>query len=274
MLVGFFEGYILGMKTSTLACGLTLAVQMNLTVSDRTQLTAVYSKSHHWNPMQTAPECFKYVVLFVSGKSQKDLRCEATPVCWESEGGVVSEQHLSYTSFRICHTSEAENHHANPVIWPRVRGSRSRLSTNPPFMDICFTSCATGQILPSSVARPWLIFCVSEQFVAFLPHRNKQMAARSWVITKPLPEWLVLDRAALICRRWFALVFAKALKSYLELRDTGCLLRLNGSRCPPFVPLLCRSVWQAKWHWAAPATGKCVWLFETSWLLIQCVCTP
>lgn len=88
-------------------------------------------------------------------------------------------QHLFYTSFRRCHATEAENHHANPVIWPWVRGSGSRLSTNPPFMDICFNSCATGQILPSSAARPWLIFYVSERWVAVLPHCNKQMAARS-----------------------------------------------------------------------------------------------
>lgn len=98
----------------------------------------------------------------------------------------------SFTSFRRCRITEAENHHANPVIWPRVRGSGSRLSTNPPLMDICFTSCAAGQILPLLRCTAWLIFRVSELRIVVLPHRNKQMAARSWVITKPLPEWLVL----------------------------------------------------------------------------------
>lgn len=85
---GIFEGYILGMRTLAPACGLTLVVQMNFTVSDRTQTTAVYSKSHHWNPMQTVPERFKYVAFaHVSGELQKDLCCEATPVCWEPGAG-------------------------------------------------------------------------------------------------------------------------------------------------------------------------------------------
>lgn len=58
-----------------------------------------------------------------------------------------------------------------------------------------------------------LIFCVSELWIVVLPHCNKQMAARSWVITNPLPEWLVLSQAALIRARWLSPVFAQALKS-------------------------------------------------------------
>lgn len=58
-----------------------------------------------------------------------------------------------------------------------------------------------------------LIFCVSELWIVVLPHCNKQMAARSWVITNPLREWLVLSRAALIRARWLSPVFAQALKS-------------------------------------------------------------
>lgn len=58
-----------------------------------------------------------------------------------------------------------------------------------------------------------LIFCVSELWIVVLPHCNKQMAARSWVITNPLREWLVLSRAALIRARWLSPVFALALKS-------------------------------------------------------------
>lgn len=58
-----------------------------------------------------------------------------------------------------------------------------------------------------------LIFCVSELWIVVLPHCNKQMAARSWVITNPLREWLVLSRAALIRARWLSPVFAEALKS-------------------------------------------------------------
>lgn len=142
---------------------------------------------------------------------------------------------MSYTSFRRCHTTEAENHHANPVIWPWARGSGSLLSTNPPFMDICFTSCATGQALPSSAARPWLIFRVSERRVAVLPHRNP---TNRWPLDLESSQshyqsdssWAA---AAFICRRRSAPVFAQALKSLLELRDTGCLLRLNGLHCPP-----------------------------------------
>lgn len=196
--VGFLKVIFWSMRTPAPACGLTLAVQMNFTVWDRTQTTAVYSKSHHWNPMQTAMSALNMWFLLMSVvSSAAKLHLFVGGWGLGAGGGVVGERHLSYTSFRICHTAEAENHHANPVIWPRVRGSRSRLSTNPPFMDICFTSCATGQILPSSVARPWLIFCVSERWVAVLPHRNKQMAARSWVITKPLPEWLVFGRCCL-----------------------------------------------------------------------------
>lgn len=57
-----------------------------------------------------------------------------------------------------------------------------------------------------------LIFCVSELWIVVLPHCNKQMAARSWVIRNPLPEWLVLSRAALIRARWLSPVFAQALK--------------------------------------------------------------
>lgn len=58
-----------------------------------------------------------------------------------------------------------------------------------------------------------LIFRVSELWIVVLPHCNKQMAARSWVITNPLREWLVLSRAALIRARWLSPVFAQALKS-------------------------------------------------------------
>lgn len=58
-----------------------------------------------------------------------------------------------------------------------------------------------------------LIFCVSELWIVVLPHCNKQMAAQSWVITNPLPEWLVFSQAALIRGRWLSPVFAQALKS-------------------------------------------------------------
>lgn len=34
-------------SASEAACGLTFAVQMNFTVTDRIQMTAVYSNSHH-----------------------------------------------------------------------------------------------------------------------------------------------------------------------------------------------------------------------------------
>lgn len=217
MLLGVLK-VIFGTCRSEPAPGLTLAVQMNFTVTDQTQMTAVYSKSHHWNPMQTPPERFKYVVSHVSGESQMGHCC-----CCDFFLFFLFFLHLfvgnrgwrrsSFASFRRCRVTEAENHHANPVIWPRVRGSGSRLSTNPPLMDICFTSCATGQILPLLHCTAWLIFCVSELWIVVLPHRNKQMAARSWVITKPLPEWLVLGRAASIRGRRLAPVFAQALKS-------------------------------------------------------------
>lgn len=79
-----------------------------------------------------------------------------------------------------------------------------------PFMDISFISCTTGQIFPSSTA---LIFCVSELWITVIPHCNKQMASRSWVITNPLREWLVLSWATLIRARWLLPLFAQALKS-------------------------------------------------------------
>lgn len=59
-----------------------------------------------------------------------------------------------------CCVTEAENHHANPVIWPQFRESGPQLSTYLPFMDICFTSCATGQVLPCSAALPANILCI------------------------------------------------------------------------------------------------------------------
>lgn len=140
------------------ACGLTFAVQMNFTVTDQTQMTAVYSNSHHWNPMQT-PLCFKYVVSFSFQRWVADGALQHfTPVCrvrvLRSLAGLLV-LHL----WRCCVT-EAENHHANPVIWPQLRGSGPQLSTYLPFMDICFTSCATGQILPSSAALPANILCI------------------------------------------------------------------------------------------------------------------
>ena len=62
--------------------------------------------------------------------------------------------------FEDVDVTEAENHHANPVIWPQLRGSGPQLSAYSPFMDICFTSCATGQMLPSSAAPPANILCI------------------------------------------------------------------------------------------------------------------
>lgn len=46
MLLGVLK-VIFGTCSSEAAPALTLAVQMNFTVTDRTQTTAVYSKSHH-----------------------------------------------------------------------------------------------------------------------------------------------------------------------------------------------------------------------------------
>lgn len=63
------------------------------------------------------------------------------------------------TPFRRCCATEAENHHANPVTWHQFRESGPQPSTYPPFMDICFTSCATGQIHPST-ALPANILCI------------------------------------------------------------------------------------------------------------------
>lgn len=62
--------------------------------------------------------------------------------------------------FEDVDVTEAENHHANPVIWPQFRGSGPQLSAYSPFMDICFTSCAAGQMLPSSAAPPANILCI------------------------------------------------------------------------------------------------------------------
>lgn len=171
-LFGFLAGAILGVVGANLflkpwsqpcvrpprLCGLTFAVQMNFTVTDRTQMTAVYSNSHNWNLMQTL-WCFKYVVSFscqrwVSNAVFFHLYCTVY-----SEGLLSLAGLLVLHLWRCCFT-QAENLHANPVIWPQFRLSGPQLSAYLPFMDICFTSCATGQILPSSAALPANILCI------------------------------------------------------------------------------------------------------------------
>lgn len=152
--------------------------------------------------MQTSGECFKYVVFAADGPLLRRYTCLLGVVGGEGGGG---GRHLSYTSFRRCHTTEAENHHANPVIWPWARGSGSLLSTNPPFMDICSTSCATGQALPSSAAQPRLILCVSERRVAVLPHRQptdgRSILSHHKAITRVTRPGPLLPRSA---GRWSA----------------------------------------------------------------------
>jgi len=109
---------------------------------------------------------FKYAVsLFSCRRSSVSDAALATCVCvcvCVCGGGLESWGHLqdyaSYT-FRRCRVVVAENHHANPVIWPPFRGSGPPPPPPPPhpiniftpFMDICFTSCCHGaKALPSS----------------------------------------------------------------------------------------------------------------------------
>lgn len=127
------------------------AVQMNFTVTDRTQMTAVYSNSHHWNIMQTAPGRFKYVV---SGESL--LQRFNTCVFYQdvsSLGSVcrIQDRPSSCTSWRCCVSLRLKIAMQILLSGPVSADHGPQLSTYSPFMDICFTSCATGQkSLPSS----------------------------------------------------------------------------------------------------------------------------
>lgn len=194
------------------ACGLTYAVQMNFTVTDRTQMTAVYSNSHHWNPMQT-PRCFKYVVSF---------SCQ----WWAAHGALQRfTAHLSAgkclkVTCRIACLTPFED-----VVSLRLKIPMQILLSGPSSGDQGLSyqhiyhlwTYALHPVPPAKSSPPLphcrLIFCVSELWIVVLPHCNKQMAARSWVITNPLREWLVLSRAALIRARWLSPLFAQALKS-------------------------------------------------------------
>lgn len=130
-----------------------------------------------------------------------------TPVCCEV--ALRSLAGLLVLHLLRCHVTEAENHHANPVIWPRIREFSYQHIYH-------LWTYALHPVPPAKSSPPLhyqLIFCVSELWIVVLPHCNRQMAARSWVITNLLREWLVLSRAALIRARWLSPVFAQALKS-------------------------------------------------------------
>lgn len=232
-------------------------VQMNFTVTDWTQTTAAYSNSHHWNLMQT-PQCFKYVASFSCGQHSGVLHPRRV---LRSPAGLL----VLHLFGAFCHWGWKS---------PCKSSYLAQLSTYLPFMDICFISCATSQIPPPLLHR--LIFCVSELWIVVLPHCNKQMAARSWVITNPLREWLVPGRSALIRARWLLRVFVRALYVIFGASWHTVFAQVKWLLLPvESADWLRRAgVWRVKWHRVAPRRSKCVWLFETSWLLIQCVYTP
>lgn len=176
-------------------------------------MAAVYSKSRHWNPMQT-PERFKYVVSFSCRRRVAD------------GGGHCSVFHLLVgkclkVTCRIARLTPF----LEDVVSPRLKITMQILLSGPGSGNQSLSYHHTHHLwtyasLPVPLAKSSppllhcrLIFCVSELWIVVLPHCNKQMAARSWVITNPLPEWLVLSRAALIRARWLSPVFAQALKS-------------------------------------------------------------
>lgn len=143
------------------------AVQMNFTVTDRTQMTAVYSNSHHWNIMQTAPGRFKYVV---SGESL----LQRFNTCVFLSGRVFFRVSLQDSGsplvlhlVKMLCVTEAENRHANPVIWPRFsRSWASAINIFTIYGHMLYILCHRPKI-PPILCR--LIFCVSELWIVVPP---------------------------------------------------------------------------------------------------------
>lgn len=158
--------------------------------------------------MQT-PVRFKYAVsFFIPAASWRGAAC----TCMLRQGALRSLAGLLVLHLfeATCHwglKSPCKSCYLAPV--QRIRG----LSDQHIYHLWTYGSHPVPRAKSSPPLHHRLIFCVSELWIVVLPHCNKQMAARSWVITKPLREWLVLSRAALIRAQWLSPVFAQALKS-------------------------------------------------------------